>query len=297
MRATMLLLLATITARAAPLLPPQPGRVIGEIRSARVQAGDSLYDLARRHGVGAPALFRLNPGVNLWLPAAGTTVKLPTRYVLPDAEHEGIVINLPEMRLYDYTVGPEPEVFAVAIGDRDDPTPVGEFRVGWRRVDPPWRVPDSIRAERPNLPRIVPPGPDNPLGDRWLTIGTTSYGIHGTNIAWAIGNEATHGCVRLYAADVHRLYDRAPWGTRIQLVYQPIKWGLDERAIYVEVHPDVYGRAGQPFEAALAGARALGIAGAVDREVLADAVTRARGIPERVDARPRDREAGSVRGL
>ena len=109
-------------------------------------------------------------------------VQLPTRLILPDAAAEGLVLNVPEMRLYDFRVAPEPEIYAAAVGDALDPTPLGEFRIGEKRVNPTWTVPDSIRAEKPELPARVPPGPDNPLGSLWMTIGSSSYGIHGTNI-------------------------------------------------------------------------------------------------------------------
>src|SRR5262249_30287977 len=147
---------------------------------------------------------------------AGTVVQLPTRYILPDADEKGIVINLPEMRLYDFTVKGLPEVFALAIGDEASPSLLGEFVVGAKRKNPAWYVPESIRAEKPELPPMVPPGPDNPLGSRFITIGHTTYGIHGTNVRWSIGREATHGCIRLYEDDIQRLFDRVREGTRIQ---------------------------------------------------------------------------------
>ena len=175
------LLLAAARDQAAEKLPP----VLGTPRTVVIAPGDTLLDIAERDRLGFKQVVNLNPEVDVWVPVAGTRVQLPTEYILPDVPHEGLVINLPEMRLYDFTVDPErPTVLAVAIGDAVDPSPVGEFRVGAKRADPYWNVPDSIRAERPDLPAVVPPGPDNPLGDRWLTIGTTSYGIHGTNNVW-----------------------------------------------------------------------------------------------------------------
>jgi L,D-transpeptidase ErfK/SrfK len=152
------------------------------------------------------------------------------------------VINLPEMRIYDFLADRgAPPVLAIAIGDVEDQTPVGEFRVGNKRLDPYWYVPDSIREENPNLPAVVPPGPETPLGDRWLTLGNSSYGIHGTNNVWSIGRLSTHGCIRLYNDDMRALYDRTKVGSRVRIVYQPVKLGIRQGALYLEAHRDVYG--------------------------------------------------------
>jgi L,D-transpeptidase ErfK/SrfK len=261
-------------AKAPRLLPVQ-----GELQRALVETEDTLLDIAYRHHVGFEAVARLNRDVDVWIPAPGTIVLLPTRYILPTGAPQGLLLNVPEMRLYDFTVKPGPEVLAVAVGDPDVPTPVGEFRVGQKRTDPAWTVPESIRAEKPELPAVVPPGPDNPLGSRWLTIGSTTYGLHGTNIRWSIGRTATHGCVRLYEDDVLRLYERIPSGTRLQIVYQPYKWGALDGTLYLEVHPDLYGRVSAPLETALAVPRALGLLGDLDVAAVWDALERAAGIP------------------
>jgi L,D-transpeptidase ErfK/SrfK len=259
---------------------------IGESEADLVAPGDTLLDVAHRHRVGFELLERLNPSVDRWIPKPGTVVLLPTRSLPPRVEPRGLVINLPEMRLYDFTPAGGAEVFHVAIGDGIDPTLLGAYRVGEKRIDPAWRVPESIRREKPELPAVVPPGPDNPLGDRWMTIGTTSYGIHGTNNPWSIGRQATHGCVRLYADEMRRLYDRTPGGTPLQIVYQPYKWGRDGDAILLEVHPDAYGRVARPLDEALALPRELGLLSALDLVRVTEVLVTARGVPERVGQRP-----------
>src|SRR5262249_62417390 len=130
---------------------------------------------------------RLNPGVDPWIPVPGTVIRLPTRYILPNADEEGIVVNIPEMRLFDFTVKDGPVVLALAIGDEADPSILGEFKVGAKRKDPDWHVPASIRAEKPDLPAVVSAGPNNPLRSRWLTIRRTSYGIHRHDLRSAVG--------------------------------------------------------------------------------------------------------------
>jgi len=275
-----------VLAGAAPAgfeaLPPAVGREETEL----VAPGDTLLDVAHAHRVGFELLERLNPGVDRWIPKPGTIVKLPTRSIPPRSRREGLVINLPEMRLYDLRGPGEPEVFHAAIGDGIDPTILGEYRVGEKRIDPAWHVPESIRREKPELPPVVPPGSDNPLGDRWMTIGTTSYGIHGTNNPWSIGRQATHGCVRLYADEMRRLFDRTPSGTRLEIVYQPYKWGRDGDAILLEAHPDVYARFARPLDEALELPRELGLLGALDLVRVTEVLVAARGTPERVGTRP-----------
>jgi L,D-transpeptidase ErfK/SrfK len=265
----------------APTLRPLSGRS----ESVLVERDETLLDIAYRYRLGYEAVARLNPDVDPWIPAPGTVVHLPTRYILPDADEEGIVINLPEMRLYDFTVPDGPEVFALAIGDEASPSLIGEFAVGAKRTDPTWNVPASIRAEKPELPAQVPPGPDNPLGSRWLTIGRTSYGIHGTNTRWSIGREATHGCLRLYEDQIQRLFDRVGEGTRLQIVYQIAKWGRDASHIYIEAHPDLY-RLRRDLFAELEVPRALGLLEILDLELVLRALEEARGIPVPVGTFP-----------
>jgi L,D-transpeptidase ErfK/SrfK len=77
--------------------------VRGEAEHASVEWDQTLLDIAHDHGLGFENVARLNPDLDPWIPAPGSIVRLPTRFVLPDAKTEGIVVNLPEMRLYDYT--------------------------------------------------------------------------------------------------------------------------------------------------------------------------------------------------
>ena len=257
----------------------QLARVVGAPQSDLVEKGDTLLDVAFRHRLGFERVVRLNPGVDPWIPEPGIVVHLPTQHVLPDVPERGLVVNVPEMQLYDFTRPGETEIFAVAIGDEMDPSLVGEFKIGSKREKPAWHVPKSILAERPELPPIVPPGPDNPLGDHWMTIGTTSYGIHGTNNRWSIGREATHGCLRLYNDDVARLYARTPPGTRLRIVYQTVKLGRLGDEIWVEAHPDRYGRDPDRLPNALGRLAELGLLADIDTDALRRAVDEARGEP------------------
>lgn len=285
-RLGLALLAALLLAPAGPEPELRLMPVVGRERSVLIEPDQTLLDVAADADLGFAAVERLNPDVDPWIPPPGTVVHLPTRYILPPFETKGLLINVPEMRLYDFSVSP-PEVFAIAIGDEASPSLHGRYRIGAKRENPAWHVPASIRAEKPELPAVVPAGPDNPLGSRWMTIGNTSYGIHGTNVKWSIGREATHGCIRLYEPDIQRLYARTPTGTPILIVYLPWKWGIDGAHLFLEAHPDPYQRFPDRLAAALRVPQRLGLLPYVDLERVWKAVTEARGIPIPVGKVPR----------
>ncbi len=285
---------ATLAVAALLALPaaaagrPQPRTLLGEAQRTVVEPGDTLLDVAWRHRLGFHAVRRLNPGVDVWLPAPGTPVDLPTWLVLPDVAPEHLVINIPEMRLYDFRVEGGPDVYAVAVGGRDIPTPVGRFLISDREIDPIWDVPPRIRRERPQLPAQVPAGPDNPLGSRWMRLGHTIYGLHGTDTRWAIGRMATSGCVRMYDDQVRSLFERTPSGTPVRIIYQPYKWGIEGREVWFEAHPDLYGRVSDPEAEALRLPEALGWLPHIDPEAVRTALEEARGVPIHVGTLPED---------
>jgi L,D-transpeptidase ErfK/SrfK len=273
---------AAVAGPRLEMLPP----LMGEPYSVTVQPGDTLLDIAFEHRVGFEQLARLNPGVDIWLPEPGTPIEVPTRVAPPGAPPEGLVVNIPEMRLYDFTVPGEPGVHAIAIGDPEAQTPTGDFRLGLKRIFPTWHVPESIRQERPELPPAVPPGPENPLGDHWMTLGTSSYGIHGTNNRWSIGRMSTHGCIRLYGDVMRDLYDRVPEGTRVQIVYQPVKLGRKADQIYLEAHPDVYGLRTDWVSPTLVRLLVLGLYDAVNPDHVRRLIEEPRGVPVRIGVVP-----------
>jgi len=288
-RSGLLAALVSLLALGAVSLQPRTeplGPVLGQPSWAIVKQGETLLDIAFDHSLGFQQVVRLNPEVDVWIPEEGTRVLLPTEVILPAGPREGLLLNVPEMRLYDFR-GPEGvRIVAAAVGDRAVPTPTGEFRIGRKRIDPVWNVPESIRLERPELPARVAPGPDNPLGDRWMTLGRSSYGLHGTNNRWSIGHDATHGCVRLYNRDMHQLFDRTEEGTPIRIIYQPIKLGRRGEAIYLEAHPDIYLLDRDPVASTLVQLLALGLDGFVDRDQVRRVVGEARGQPVAVGTLP-----------
>lgn len=226
-------------------LPPSDQDLIGEPSVTTSRAEDTLLDIAREHGVGYGDIVEANPGVDPWLPGEGTQVLLPTRYLLPDGPREGLVLNLPEMRLFYYpppSAGEPPVVmtFPVSVGRMDWATPLGTTRVVAKAERPSWYPPQSVRkealADGRTLPPVVPPGPDNPLGEHALRLAIPGYLIHGTNRPAGVGMRVTHGCVRMYPEDIAYLFDKVPLGTPVRIVNQPWKLGWGDTRLYFEAH-------------------------------------------------------------
>jgi L,D-transpeptidase ErfK/SrfK len=235
-----------VAVRSDRLLLPPPGTdVIGQIQVTTATQDDTLLDIARRYDLGYEEIRAANPGVDPWLPGEGTEVVLPTQFVLPEGAREGLVLNLPAMRLFYY---PEPEpgeaalviTHPVGIGREGWLTPQGTTHITHKMVKPAWTVPDSVRREHAEmgdpLPQVVPPGPDNPLGEFAMRLSLPSYLIHGTNQPYGVGLRVSHGCVRLYPEDIETLFPEVPVGTQVRIINQPYLAGWRDGALYLEAH-------------------------------------------------------------
>ncbi len=243
---TVLIGFAADAAATSYPLPPSDINIVGQIEVVQTQHDDTLADIAREHGLGHDEIVLANPGIDRWLPGDGTHLVLPKRHILPDAPREGIVINIPEMRLYFYPKtkpGERPAVIThpVSIGRMDWATPLGRTQVVAKVKDPAWYPPESIRKEHAErgdeLPTRVPPGPDNPLGTRALRLGIPGYLIHGTNRPYGVGMRVTHGCVRMYPEDVEALYDDVDTNSSVHFVDQPFKVAMIAGTLFLEAHP------------------------------------------------------------
>jgi L,D-transpeptidase ErfK/SrfK len=232
--------------------------VVGSDKTIETVYEDTLYDLAAKYSLGSEELIRVNPGVDPWLPGAGKQLTVPDRHILPPGPREGIVVNLPEHRLYYY---PKPKrggpieviTYPVSIGKMDWRTPLGLTHVTQKQKDPTWYPPESVRKEHEAagdpLPARVPPGPDNPLGAyaMRLAAGNGTYLIHGTNNPIAVGLPVTHGCIRMYPDDVAALFPLIPVGTPVRLINDPVKVAWVDGELLLEAHPPVDAQ-GQSFE-------------------------------------------------
>ncbi|MFV0436794.1 MAG: L,D-transpeptidase family protein [Desulfopila sp.] len=272
---------ATTTERQFALTPTT--EMIGPERYHVVGNKETLLDIARRYDLGYNEIRDMYPDLDPWVPAAGSRLLMPTQRILPDGRRQGIVINVPEMRLYYYRgSGQKAEVIShpVGIGDTDFQTEPGKYTIGNKAIDPTWYIPASLRQKYQVT--SIPPGPDNPLGKYWLGLKNTSYGIHGSDIPWSVGRKVTHGCIRMYPEDISELFKIVPVGTPVEIVYEPVKIAKIGADLYIEVHNDIYST--QPDLAAYARERIdeKGLWLEVDKRKFEKAIERRRGIPEKI---------------
>ena len=220
--------------------------VIGELRTDIAGFSDTLLDVGRRNGFGYQDLKLLNTDIDTWLPGEGKEILLPSKFVLPNAPKKGIVLNIPEMRLYYFPEtrpGEEQQVitYPLGVGREGWATPYTRTHIIEKKKDPTWTPPASIRKEHEEkgdiLPAVVPAGPDNPLGAYAMRLGLGAYLIHGTNKPWGVGMRVSHGCIRLYPEHIEDLFNRVKLGTPVNIINQPYKIGVLDGVIYLEVHP------------------------------------------------------------
>jgi L,D-transpeptidase ErfK/SrfK len=233
--AAVLAIGAAAPAAAAQFTLPAGARAVGAVETYVAGASDNLLDLARRYDLGYTQLIAANPGIDPWQPGAGRAIVIPGSYLLPGGPHRGIVVNLAEQRLFYFPPGGHTvETFPIGTAVQGLDSPLGTTRVVAKLSHPTWYPPASIRAERPDLPPAIPPGPDDPLGAHALALGWPSYLIHGTNKPAGVGLRSSHGCIRLYPEDIAQLYDMVPVGTQVRVVNQPFVFGWHEGQLYVQ---------------------------------------------------------------
>ncbi|MEG5463398.1 L,D-transpeptidase [Enterobacter chuandaensis] len=244
---SLALMLAAVTPGALAVtypLPPEGSRLVGAPVTVVVPEGNTrpLEYYAAQYGQGLSNLLEANPGVDPFLPKAGTTLTIPQQLILPDTVREGIVVNVAEMRLYYYPPGSNTvEVLPIGIGQAGRETPRNWVTAVERKQEgPTWSPTPNTRrayaAEGKTLPAFVPPGPDNPMGLYAIYIGRL-YAIHGTNSSFGIGLRVSQGCIRLRNNDIKYLFDNVPVGTRVQLIDRPVKVTTEpDGSRWVEVH-------------------------------------------------------------
>lgn len=240
-------------APVAPAEPPpvatqyftlDPGQdIVGLIQITTASKEDTLTDIARRFNVGYEEILRANPGVDPWLPGEGKQIVVPTQFILPNVPREGLVINIPQMRLFYYPKhksGEQPVVIThpIGIGKVGWRTPEGTTKVVRKQKDPTWRPPPSIikehRENGEELEGVIGPGPDNPLGRYAFYLGWSSYMIHGTNKPAGVGLRSSHGCLRLYPEDIQQLYEMMPLGTQVRVVNEPFVFGWRNDQLHLQ---------------------------------------------------------------
>jgi L,D-transpeptidase ErfK/SrfK len=213
---------------------------IGDIEEYEAVYEDTLVHLARKHDLGFVQIRAANPTLDPWVPGEGAKVILPKRHLLPDAPHTGIVINLPEMRIYAYLNGDdEPYSYPIGVGREGLNTPTGKTSIVRKKVGPTWYPTQRMLEADPKLKAVVPPGPENPLGTHAMYLGWPTYAMHGTNRPFGIGRRVSSGCIRLYPEDIAKFFEQVPVNTPVNVINQPIKVAWIDNELYLEAHPDL----------------------------------------------------------
>lgn len=230
-------------------LPPTGVDVFGQTKTIKVSSKDTLLDIARQYDIGQAEILIANPNVDRWLPNDDDEVILPSRYIIPDVDRKGLVVNLAEMRIYYFPEtknGNKPVVTThpVGIGRMDWVTPLGISKIVEKKKDPTWIPPKSLQMDRiangeQPYPSIVPPGPTNPLGKHAMRLGITggSYLIHGTIKPFGVGMRVSAGCIRMYPEDIESLFNKISTGTQVRVINEPIKLGWVLDSLFIELHP------------------------------------------------------------
>ena len=221
------LLLDTAYAFSAEFpLPPAGSNMVGQLQVVLARHQDTLLDIARHYDVGYNEIRAANPGVDPWLPGAGTRVLVPTEYVLPPKPWQGIIINIPARRLFYFPAG-QNVVYTIPVGifRPNWPDPVGSTKIIAKVKNPTWTVPKNIQEEHAKagepIPAFFPAGPDNPMGELALETGWSQIFIHGTNKPWGVGMRVSHGCFHVYPENEVQLFKMVKVGTPVRTIDQP----------------------------------------------------------------------------
>ncbi len=255
--------------RALERLPP----VFGESQLYPRDGAEDIFDVAHRFGVSASAVFNANGGE---LALGDELLLIPMAHVAPVTLHNGIAVNLAERNLYLYQNGRPVQAFPVAIGQRGWETPTGEYTVANKARNPTWFPPSWALQEQP-----VPPGPDNPLGDRWMGLSIKGYGIHATNAPATVGLYVSHGCMRMYPEHAHALYDMVAVGASVVIVYRRVVFGFEpeQGVVYMAYYPDPYLVGAIRPEYVREALEAYGLHTVVSMEAVRRALQRPTGVP------------------
>ncbi len=218
------LLMLSTSVGALTYTLPRTGNRIGQMEEVPAKAGDTLAHIAERFSMGQKAIRDANPKLKYRKLRPGTLVKIPSVFYLPvSVPRQGLVINLREMRAYYYHPdGKQVSTYPLCVGRKGWSTPRGMTTVASKEANPTWHPPDSIKAEAEAkgqpLPNWVPPGPHNPLGHYAIYLGIKGILIHGTTSPSSVGERSSHGCLRMYAADIEDLFNHIPLGEVVYLI-------------------------------------------------------------------------------
>lgn len=255
-------------------------RLVGGVTDYVVRHGDTLRAINARFGVDVATLARENGMLADSKLVVGDVLRIDNRHIVPAAlDSAELVVNVPQRMVFHRRGDGSAVGYPIAVGRPGWPTPTGAFTVMVLERHPTWEVPRSILEESRRAgriqPPVVPPGPNNPLGDFWIGLSLAGIGIHATNAPSSIFRTASHGCIRVHPDDIAQLFDRVEVGAAGRIIYEPVLLTVVDEEVYLEVHRDVYRRsAAKPREVARTLAATAGVSERVDWTA-ADAVAAA----------------------
>jgi L,D-transpeptidase ErfK/SrfK len=249
----LLILLTGAQPAVADTAPPLYTQVAGGEQEITLEKSTSVDRLALENGVRWVSVVRENGLKKPYKLKPGMVIKINNRHIVPAEVQNGLVINLPELRLYHFQNGAYLRRFALAVGKPSWPTPTGTYKICEKRKNPTWNVPPSIQEEMDEMGQEVitkvPPGPKNPLGKYFMATTASGVGIHATNRPWSVGYFVSHGCIRMLPNEIEKLFPQVEVGTTVKIIYRPIKLALTPQGkVYLEAIPNIYGWELKPLE-------------------------------------------------
>jgi lipoprotein-anchoring transpeptidase ErfK/SrfK len=152
-------------------------------------------------------------------------VAAATEMAAETAPTRRLVVNIPARKIALVQDGKVLKVYAIAVGKKSTPSPTGIFHIASHVVNPTYS----------HDGKVVAPGPSNPVGTRWMSLGFKGYGVHGTNHPESIGHAASHGCIRLRNHDVEELFELVHVGDEVDLIAEPTP---QEASLFNELVPE-----------------------------------------------------------
>ncbi|NQY42497.1 MAG: L,D-transpeptidase family protein [Legionellales bacterium] len=216
--------------------------IIGSTKHIIAKPGDTLFSIGRDFDIGHVEMIEANPHIDPQnIIEYPLEIVIPSEFILPPGPRKGIVINLAELRLY-YFHKNEPLVTSIPIGIGREGwnTPVGKTTIVEKTKNPKWfptkNIIEDSKKEGIFLPKVIEPGPNNPLGKYSLRLGWTEYLMHGTNHPEGVGRRSSAGCIRMFPEDVEHLFNLANIGTSVRIINEPVKIGKIGYEIFIEAH-------------------------------------------------------------
>lgn len=271
----------------SPAIALEPGTLVGENFYQLIRPGDTLIEQARQHGVGYGTLIHANPAIDPWQPPPDALILIPRAAIVPYQAQAGITINLAEKRLYLIRQGGERtliHLYPIGIGREGRHTPTGDNQVVTMITNPSWTPPPSLRAEHPELPAVIAPGPDNPLGEFWIGLSQDHIGLHGTNRPFGIGRQVSSGCIRLYPEHIRLLFQHVHIGMVVMIIDLPIKLGQKDGQLYLEAHPDPANRVLAPMAEILRQRDLIAAEADIDWQQVRLVLEQRTGVPQPISA-------------